>query len=178
MTKIASHNLEFTIEKNISFIGDEKKKTVLDYKRDIKSSMHFLFNNKGNTIKIENFILKNYNPEGQNNTHAFVIFSESDNYQVIFNNCIFQNNDYELINLNVFCNKQTQYIPQLLFTNCNFYDNSKSIVSTRHRNSLSNDDLYKCLTIKLVNCNLIRNNALFFSHIAGFIFENCNNIKN
>jgi len=121
MTQLTSHKLEFTIEKNITFIGNKKRRTVLDYKRDIRGCIQFRFNNnKGNTVTVENIVVKNYNPEGQKNTQAFMIFSEHDNFQVIFNNCIFQNNDYELFTLNVYCIKQTQDEPQLLFNNCQF----------------------------------------------------------
>jgi len=113
---------EFNIISNISFIG-KINGTIFDYNRFKKGTIHFMLNEfKRITIKFENIIFQNFYIEDYYSSEVFLIYLKSNhnNFNIIFNNCSFINNDQSLLSLNMECVYRTTENPTYIFNNCNF----------------------------------------------------------
>jgi len=67
----------------------------------------------------------------------------------------------------------------LIFKNvniiCIYSNNTDTIVQTSHSfSNQKNEELYKSLTVHILNGNFINNKGLFYLHYSGLILENCN----
>jgi len=111
--------IELKIKVNIEFIGNEEK-TVIDFPQDNKASLiNCSFSGtKPLTVKFKNFIIRNYN------THeSYPLFNIQKNemeydYQFIFENCIFLNND-SILRVDTYCGKENKQ-KSIIFNNCDF----------------------------------------------------------
>jgi len=114
-------NIQADVEmKKIMIIGS-KNGTVFDYKDSDKGTFCFtLMKNMGTVITVQNIIFENYLPPILSSIKMFTLSAHIDNYQLIFDNCIFRNNGFMLIKIDGFYTKKTQDIPQVQFTNCIF----------------------------------------------------------
>ncbi|ORX49040.1 hypothetical protein BCR36DRAFT_413035 [Piromyces finnis] len=184
MSKYPNFDISVVVLSNITFLGNNNG-TVFDYKWDKKGPFSIGFYNvSGKIVKFENLIIKNFYPKGQNNKFMTRFSAKNDNFQVVYNNCTFTDNKYSLITVTFPSDEKTQEEPQLTMINCKFYNNSDRIISTYHIHESREPDLYKCSTIKIINCIFINNNYIFLSNLSHFIFENSyfsinnNNINN
>jgi len=120
MSLFPSTNLEITVHTHITFIGNVNGTTVFDYGRKSKCSTVININNntKGKIVKFENITFQHYDPI--NHLPAFQIKASHDQFQVIFRQCTFRDNDYRMVALDAFCNTKSQTNPQILFHHCNF----------------------------------------------------------
>jgi len=115
-------SIEFNIISNVSFIGNING-TIFDYNRLRKGTIYFLLNlYKRITIKIENIIFQNFYIDDYYANGVFLIkfFSNHNNFNIIFNNCTFRNNEQSLLSLTMYCDYRTSENPTYIFNNCNF----------------------------------------------------------
>jgi len=115
----SEYRFELDITSNITFSGNEHG-TVLDYNNQRKGG--FLLNSlntndKKIVVKFENFIFENYYAD-ETSVYMFTIKPTNFFIDVIYNNCTFQNNNYEILIVQSQCG--TYYKPSVIFNNCNF----------------------------------------------------------
>ncbi|ORX57720.1 hypothetical protein BCR36DRAFT_278203 [Piromyces finnis] len=122
------YNFDFNIERNVKFIGMNKNGTIFDYKNTNKGIFHIEFDsnciNTGCNFSFENIIFQNYNHNGNTLLSIFQIISESMNFILKFQNCIFRNNKsiilkylrYYDCNPNISLDKQ----PSIIVKKCQF----------------------------------------------------------
>lgn len=120
---IHHYRIEVSIFTNITFIGN-KNGTVFDYKNDRRSAIGYLLPlNKGETIKYENIIFKNYHTDSFDIVGIQMLRVQavnSNNFYIIFNNCTFQNNNHNIFQFDVPCPSHSQENTPIKFINCNF----------------------------------------------------------
>jgi len=111
--------VDISVNSNISFIGN-KNGTVFDYNYGKIGGFKFDFSRlKNDTVKFENITFKKYKEKviSQGMT-TLTVFSSTDNYNMIFNNCNFIENEYVILNIVLTCKKTSN--PFIFFNNCNF----------------------------------------------------------
>jgi len=103
---------------NITFIGNNNG-TVFDYNEDIRGTFMFKFNNsKKKYVTYKNIIFKNFT--GTKSGISIVRADLSNNDFLIFENCTFQNNALDSINVFMSCTQPSHNEPNFIFNNCNF----------------------------------------------------------
>eukprot|EP00833_Pecoramyces_ruminatium_P013753 jgi/Orpsp1_1/1187785/evm.model.d7180000060165.1 len=178
---VLPYTIDMSIITNISFIGN-KNGTIFDYKRDKKGRMIFnIINNKGETIKFENIIFENFNPDGVYEIEILLINAISDNYFFIVNNCTFQNNDYRILRTQFFC-----YFSIMDKSN----DSNKDIVflysSNSHEDLNIRNSIFEDINVNSIfplinseNINLLIENTVFSNcyTASGYLFNIRNTIN-
>ncbi|KAL6621916.1 hypothetical protein U3516DRAFT_795632 [Neocallimastix sp. 'constans'] len=86
------------------------------------------------------------------------------------NNCTIQYNKAQFIHVDIICTKQTQIEPQVVFKNSIM---KKKIIFVNHNYEIKHPELYKCSTIKYINCSFIHNKRLIYSHFSQITIDNC-----
>jgi len=120
MSLLKETSIEVLIQTNVSFIGN-KNGTIFDYKNGRKGNLYFILNNnKGEVVKIENIIFKNYYIEYYSFVFSIAVSAYSDFYHIIFENCIFESNYGEILTFMTYCVEQKQMEPQIQFNRCKF----------------------------------------------------------
>jgi len=123
MSKL-SQSFEFPIMTNIKLIGNNNG-TVFDYKNKYRGIFNLKFaQNKNETIIFENIIFNNLLDESgpSYEINIFFIEASSDNFNLIFNNCLFQYNHGCILRTESKCVKssRTDDSAPIIFNNCNF----------------------------------------------------------
>jgi len=120
MTYIPLFSVALSIQTNTYFIGNPNG-TIFDYNLSRKGTLQFNFS-KGNGQKLtfENINFINFYDKNKNEgTYMIQVNANSDNYYVVFNNCLFQNNQ-NILALLITCNINTHDDPSVLFNNAKF----------------------------------------------------------
>jgi len=121
-----SFNINNNINYNITFAHNIKSKikTTFNYKNYNYGKIKININLQANTgkkviIKFVNIRFTNFTT---NDPDVFLIssYSDNDNYQLIFENCSFENIPYNVYHSKYNCNKVTQDQPQVIFSGCSF----------------------------------------------------------
>ncbi|KAG4092818.1 hypothetical protein H8356DRAFT_950126 [Neocallimastix lanati (nom. inval.)] len=178
-----SLNKEYTNElnviSNVSFIGNING-TIFDYNRLRKGTIYFILNEfKRVAIKIENIIFQNFYIGDYYAAGVFLIasYSNHNNFNIIFNNCTFRNNDQLLLSLTMFCDYRTTENPTYIFNNCNFYNNTRKLMEIKGiYNDIINEDEY-CLIMKMVNCYFSNMNYDKYEETDALLYTSSNRSK-
>eukprot|EP00833_Pecoramyces_ruminatium_P016251 jgi/Orpsp1_1/1190283/evm.model.d7180000077953.1 len=175
MTKISTYNIDIAVLTKISIIGNSNR-TIFDYNHNMRGTMVIAYSSFiENTIKFENIIFQNYDTKGVDYNGSQIIYVISNNYYFKFSmvNCIFQNNNHHILKIEVNSNRSFTNNRQVLFHDCQFYNNSErflNILNDPYRLFL---DSYKKLNIEIKNCKFINNRGLISSYNAQYFIENC-----
>jgi len=121
MSNFPFEGINISITSNITFSGLTDG-TVFDFKNFNNGFMKIMFKrNKGDTIKFENIIFKNFYPD-IDIVYAFM-FSynfESDGNYIKYENCVFIDNNYTLFNIKMSYTKTINSDYFISFDHCNF----------------------------------------------------------
>ncbi|OUM62211.1 hypothetical protein PIROE2DRAFT_11578 [Piromyces sp. E2] len=157
------------IKTNVSFIGNTENnigKTVINLSEYTVSSP-FIFefiDETVHTIKFKNFIIQNYNSQG-----SFALFNIERNeneydYQLLFENCIFDNNN-SILKINTFCGKNNKQ-KQISFNNCIFKNNHNIEKHICYNIEIKNSTFNNFENVASINYgNVILENNLFVNSI-------------
>ncbi|ORX42972.1 hypothetical protein BCR36DRAFT_374163 [Piromyces finnis] len=111
---------EFNINIDVSFIGNEGNRTVIEFgEHNAASLLNFRFiSTKNITLKFKNLIIKNYTTRKTYSLFNIIKNKEEYNYQLVFENCVFENNE-SILTVNTFCGKEKRE-KYVKFNNCEF----------------------------------------------------------
>ncbi|ORX45745.1 hypothetical protein BCR36DRAFT_357819 [Piromyces finnis] len=169
---------EFTILTNVTFIGNTNG-TVFNYKGDKRGRMKFIFinsTNYRNKVIVKNIAFKDYEQSNYlvEGVGLHRIVTHTDNFQCIFENCIFDNAKQALFFIrNDLCSKPLSEESYVLFNNCIFNNNYERVIKSEVQNTNEMFDLQKCLYININNSQFINNRGLFFINNSYVTINNC-----
>jgi len=111
---------DITVETNIYFKGN-KNMTIFDFSKGEYTNIKFYINSdQKKIIYFENIIFKNFNKAIPFETEFSLMFkTNTNNYQVHFNNCIFENNNLPVLS-GYSTIQKTNDLHQFIFDNCIF----------------------------------------------------------
>eukprot|EP00833_Pecoramyces_ruminatium_P012914 jgi/Orpsp1_1/1186946/evm.model.d7180000054311.2 len=122
MTLLQYDNCGITLQNSIKFIGNENG-SIFDYKGNHNKELLFLYSrSNGVSVTFENIIFENYSlyiiPSDSFSVIIFNIFSL--NFNALFKNCIFRNNNGRLIHIGITMNYEPSENNKFTFSNCTF----------------------------------------------------------
>ncbi|ORX87900.1 hypothetical protein BCR32DRAFT_274109 [Anaeromyces robustus] len=156
-----------SMNNNIYFIGNSNM-TTFDFINSKEAGLNISFRGlKEWTLSYENIIFKNY--ENINNgLNLFFIETETEKYQILFTNCIFEDIDY-IMRLKFNCKKKNENKINIIFTNCVFRNINKEILFTYFDNNYK----VNCNSIQFNNCKFYKNRANIYPTRGDTEFNNC-----
>ena len=119
---LQGYSMMFTITYNLNIMGNENG-TIFDYNNQYKGLWKFSMAVNGLSLKIQNIIYENLSTNDVDYKGKQILYFDlrASNFQLMLNNCIFRNNKYSLIELDVFFeNKVFSNKPKLHIKNCKF----------------------------------------------------------
>lgn len=120
MTKL-SYTIDFVVDSNITFRGKKDGTTIFNYGNFKRGRFVFAIpNNSGNVIKIENIIFEEFDSKGEIGLDILLFMPSTDNYYAYINNCIFRNNNYRIMRIELNYDKPSHEDPSVVFKNCDF----------------------------------------------------------
>jgi len=107
---------------NVSLIGNPNNGTIIDFSENFFYYSILFTEHTGQQIRIENITFHNFNdPLSSLNNDLFYVSSYSNNYQIIFKNCIFDGSNSLIFDMEPRDNVIKRILEyQVLFDSCQF----------------------------------------------------------
>ncbi|ORX77656.1 hypothetical protein BCR32DRAFT_295479 [Anaeromyces robustus] len=166
------YSVELEIKANVSIIGN-KNGTIFDFKGDHRGRVCFNFIKTENVaVKVENLILQNFSTQGVYIEKEIIkVIAGKNDLQVIFNNCVFRNNDYHIIQYDIHTNNGEIFpITQFIFNECDFYNNKERLIFVYQHSDIRD---YRSINMNVTKCNFINNRGLFFTFDSYLTIDDC-----
>ncbi|KAG4107254.1 hypothetical protein H8356DRAFT_310692 [Neocallimastix lanati (nom. inval.)] len=175
-----SEPIQNIIYSPVNLIGKESK-TVFDFNNFTNGLINLKFKGKNKKyLKFKNFIFKDYNNKNIRNS-LFKIDEGDNDYQLIFQDCTFENNETVLI-IYTYC-RDIKEQKKVIFENCKFINITNELIRLNYKedNILLNESI--CYELKISNCifNNIDNVATIDygnATIENSVFQNIHRYNN